>query len=81
MPTKENYIAVDFQKAFDSVWWCKGLLYKLLDNKIGGKFYHFIADMYSRSKFAITIDNKRTDYFNYNKGVRQECILSPFLFN
>ena len=36
-----------FQKAFDSVWY-NGLLYKLLDNKIGGKFYHFIVDTFSR---------------------------------
>ena len=47
MPTKENYIAffLDFQKAFDSVWH-NGLLYKLLDNKIAGKSYHFLADVY-----------------------------------
>ena len=70
---------VNFQKAFYSVWY-NGLLYKLIDNKIGGKFYHFIADMYSRSKCVIKIGNNRTDYFNYNKGERQRCILSPLLF-
>ena len=74
MPTKENYIAffLDFQKAFDSVWH-NGLLYKLLDNKIAGKSYHFIADVYSRSKCPVKIGYKRTDYFNYNKGIRQGC--------
>ena len=36
-----------FQKPFDSIW-RNGLLLKLLDNKIAGKFYRFIADMYSR---------------------------------
>ena len=71
---------VDFQKAFYSVWY-NGLLYKLFDNKIGGKFYNFIADMYSRSKCVIKIGNNRTDYFNYNKGERQRCILFPLLFS
>ena len=70
---------VDVQKPFDSVWY-NCLLYKRLNNKIGGKFYHFIVDMYSRSKCEIKIGNNRTDYFNYNKGERQRCILSPLLF-
>ena len=82
MPTKENYIAffLDFQKAFDSVWH-NGLLYKLLDNKIAGKSYYFLADVYSRSKCPVKLGYKRTDCFNYNKGIRQGCILSPLLFN
>ena len=32
---------VDFKKALDSVWH-DGLIYKLLDNKIGGRFYDLI---------------------------------------
>ena len=41
------------------------LFYRVLD-----KSYHFIADRYSKSNCAIKIGNKRTHYFNYNKGVR-----------
>ena len=68
MPTKENYIAffLDFQKAFDSVWH-NGLLYKLLDNKIAGKSYHFLADVYSRLKCPVKIGYKRTDCFTITK--------------
>ena len=36
---------VDFKKAFDSVWH-DGLLLKLLRNKIGGKFYSLIKNLY-----------------------------------
>ena len=71
---------VDFKKAFDSVWH-QGLLYKLLKYKIGGHFYDLIKNMYSHTKCAIKISNSRTPFFQYKRGVRQGCILSPLLFN
>ena len=71
---------VDFQKAFDSIWH-DGLLHKLLYKNIGGQFYHLISDMYSKTKCAVKNGNKRSSFFNYNRGVRQGCILSPLLFN
>ena len=71
---------VDFKKAFDSVWH-QGLYYKLLQNKIGGRFYDLIKDMYSNTKCAIKLSENRTPFFPYKNGVRQGCILSPMLFN
>ena len=71
---------VDFKKAFDSIWH-DGLLYKLLKCNIGGKFYDLINSIYSNTKCSIKCGNQRTEYFNYCKGVRQGCILSPMLFN
>ena len=71
---------VDFKKAFDSVWH-SGLLYRLLQYNVGGKFYDLIKNLYSKTKCAIKQSSCRTDYFNYNRGVRQGCILSPLLFN
>ena len=71
---------IDFKKAFDSV--ChQGMLFKLLQNKIGGKVYDIIKSMYSRSKCYIKLGAKRTGYFEYTRGVTQGCILSPLLFN
>ena len=71
---------IDFKKAFDSIWH-DGLLYKLLKYNIGGKFYDLINSIYSNTKCSIKCGNQRTEYFNYCKGVRQGCILSPMLFN
>ena len=47
----------------------------------GGKFYDLINSIYSNTKCSIKCGNQRTEYFNYCKGVRQGCILSPMLFN
>ena len=71
---------IDFKKAFDSVWHAS-LFYKLLHYKIGGIFYDLIKNLYSKTKCAIKCADKRTEFFNYLKGVRQGCILSKMLFN
>ena len=71
---------VDFRKAFDSVWH-EGLFYKLLKINIGGHFYNLIKSLYCTSTCFIGIGENKTRSFSYSRGVRQGCILSPFLFN
>ena len=71
---------VDFKKAFDSVWH-NGLLLKLLENEIGGKFYDTIKNLYSKTECAVKLSDHRTPFFSFNRGVRQGCVLSPILFN
>ena len=71
---------VDFRKAFDSVW-KDGLLYKLLQIGVGGRFYKLIKNIYSNSSCALKIGTSQTRSFSYSRGVRQGCILSPLLFN
>ena len=40
-----------------------------------------IKNLYSKTKCSIKCADKRTEFFDYQKGVRQGCILSPMLFN
>ena len=71
---------VDFKKAFDSIWQ-DGLPYKLLEYKIGEKFYDLIKTLYSKTKSSIKHGHQRSGYFDYGNVVRQGCILSPMFFN
>ena len=71
---------VDFKKAFDSVWH-KGLFYKMKNNNLSGKVLDLIKDIYKKTKCAIKVKDSLTEFFDYNKGVRQGCPLSPILFN
>ena len=71
---------VDFEKAFDSVWH-KGLFKKLENYGIKGKTLNLITDLYRKTQCSIKIQNNITNFFKYEKGVRQGCPLSPILFN
>ena len=71
---------VDLRKAFDTVW-RDGLLYKLLEQGVGGNFYKVIADMYNKSKVSVKLDEGLTPEFPSNIGVKQGCVISPTLFN
>ena len=71
---------VDFRKAFDSVWH-NGLINELLQINLGGSFYNLIKSLYSKSSCSIKIDQHQTRPFQYTRGVRQDCILGPLLFN
>ena len=71
---------VDFKKAFDSVWH-RGLFSKVADLGIFGNSLDLIKNIYKKTKCAVKIKNHTTKFFNYTKGVRQGCPLSPVLFN
>ena len=48
---------------------------------MGGRFYQLISETYCRSKCTTKCGNRRTKFFDYNRGVRRGCNLSPLLFN
>ena len=71
---------VDFSKAFDSVE-RKRLWYILLRGGIKGKMFKMLQAMYKDVKSCVRVKNQNTDYFDCPIGVRQGCMLSPFLFS
>ena len=71
---------IDFKKAFDSVWH-QGIFHKVANTGFVGKPLDLIENIYKNTKCVIKINNRTTDFFDYTKGVRQGCPLSPILFN
>jgi len=70
---------IDLRRCFDYID-RDMLLYKLLLNKIDGKLYNSIKNIYSSTVSTIRINNKLTDWFDCATGVKQGCNLSPTLF-
>lgn len=57
------------------------LFLKLLQKGIRGKIYDIIKTMYRTNECAVKIGNMETDFFPKSRGVKQDCSLSPTLFN
>ncbi|GFR61141.1 endonuclease-reverse transcriptase [Elysia marginata] len=78
---QEMYITfIDYSKAFDSVK--HNHLFKTMDLMGFPKhLIKLIAGLYSDQRATMRWDDKKCEFFNISKGVRQGCILSPHLFN
>ena len=75
------YIAfIDFEKAFDSLH--RESLWKILRSYgIPQKLVNVIQALYENFECRVINDNKLTEPFQVNTGVKQGCILSPTLFS
>jgi hypothetical protein len=70
---------VDYEKAFDSV--DRETLWKLLRHYgIPAKMVNLIRNSYDGMSCRVLHGGKLTDSFQVRTGVRQGCLLSPFLF-
>ncbi|GFR64267.1 retrovirus-related Pol polyprotein from type-1 retrotransposable element R2 [Elysia marginata] len=69
----------DFKKAFDSVDW-KSLWILLRQFGVPQKLRALISKMYGGTTARVINAGELTDRFNIKTGVRQGCLLSPFLF-
>ena len=70
---------VDYEKAFDSV--DRETLWKLLRHYgVPEKLTHIIKNTYEGMTCRVIHGGQLTDAFSVRTGVRQGCLLSPFLF-
>ena len=71
---------IDYSKAFDRVHH-EQLINCLERIEIDGKDIRIITNLYWHQKAAIKIDNELSPFTAIQRGVRQGCVLSPYLFN
>ena len=71
---------IDYSKAFDRIH--HATLVECLERiGVDGKDIRIIANLYWHQKAAIKIDDELSPFTEIQRGVRQGCVLSPYLFN
>ena len=70
---------IDISKAFDSVQW-SFLLNTLKALHFPKKFIQWIKTCISSASFSVQVNGELTGYFGSERGFRQGCSLSPYLF-
>ena len=77
---QKNICFIDYAKGFDCVDHNK--LWKILkEMRIQGHLTCLLRNLYASQKATSRTRHGTTDWFKIGKGVRQSCILSPWLFN
>ena len=76
MVTKVYLCFVDFRKAFDSVLH-DGLLYKLLQYDVGGKFLSLIKSLYANSTCSVRLAKVKRAIFSVRKRRALRLQLKP----
>lgn len=78
---KEIFLCfIDYSKAFDCVRHTR--LWNVLQQiGIPQHLIELIKNWYANQEATVKTEYGNTDWFNIGKGVRQGCILSPYLFN
>ena len=79
--SKDVYFAfLDLEKAYDRV--DREALWKVLRiYGVGGSLLQAVKSMYADSKACVRVGSERSDWFPVRVGLRQGCVMSPWLFN
>ena len=71
---------VNFRKVYNSIW-REWLFDKLCSYGISEKFITLLENIYSKVQLSVRLPNGITNPFTSNIGLKQDCYLSPILFN
>ena len=72
--------SIDLVKAYDKV--CRDRLWQVLEQYgIQGALMRAIQCMYVGGQACVRISGKMSALFSNTQGVRQRCVISPWLFN
>ena len=70
-------MCVDLAKAYDR----ENLWRMLVRYKVGGQLLRVIRSLYKESQACVRVNGKLSRWFPISQGVRQGCVMSPWLFN
>lgn len=76
---KAFLLKVDLAKAFDRIEW-HFIISALKRQGFSDKFVTLVYSCISSTSMAVNINGSLTDYFIPQRGIRQGCPLSPYLF-
>ena len=71
---------VDFKKAFDSISHDK-LWVTMMDMEYPIHLIDLLAKLYKKQLAKVKVAGTLSEWFRVKKGVRQGCVISPYLFN
>jgi len=71
---------IDFQKAFDSINH-ETLWIAMIELGFPSHIVNLIANLYRKQKAKVRVAGVYSANFSVKKGVRQGCVISPYLFN
>jgi len=72
-------VFLDWEKAFDQIEQPK-LIESLYRMNVDEKYINAIKNLYNHPKFAVKIGNHKSNWKTQDRGIRQGCPLSPYLF-
>ena len=72
-------LLLDFEKAFDTIKW-SFIFQSLHLFNFGPEFIHWIKTIYCNSESTVINYGNTTGFFRLQKGIRQGCPISPYLF-
>ena len=73
-------VCVDLEKAYDNV--NREMMWKVLeDYGIRGSLVKAVRSMYVNCEACVKVQGGTSDWFKVEQGVRQGCVMSPWLFN
>ena len=72
-------LLLDFEKAFDTIKW-SFIFESLKLFKFGPEFIHWIKTIYHNTESTVINYGNTTGFFKLQRGIRQGCPISPYLF-
>ncbi len=72
-------LSIDFEKAFDSLNW-HYLAQTLHSYNFGEKFISYVKTLYNNIQSTVVNNGHSAEFFSIQRGVRQGCPLSAYLF-